>query len=151
MIPLLGNWYANTAHVFLFSYAFKFSKLGGMNQGVVPIVTTMAVIYNSITFYLVFGEKLSPSKIVGIIFTFACVGFLALNTNKVEEDGLETDGKYVMWSLGLAMLVPMGFSLKHFLIRKYKGSYDYKMLPIDSGILETLSCSVFTIYYYREN
>jgi len=121
-----------------------------MNQGVVPIITTMATIYNSITFYFAFNEKLSSSKIIGMVFTMACVVFLALNSSKKQEDDLETDSKYIMWSLGLALLVPVGFSLKHFLIRKYKGSYDYKWLPLDSGILETLSCSFFTLYYYRE-
>jgi len=29
--PLIGNWYANTAHIFLITYAFKFAKLGGLN------------------------------------------------------------------------------------------------------------------------
>ena len=31
LYPLLGNWFANTGHVFLFTYAFKFAKKGGLN------------------------------------------------------------------------------------------------------------------------
>jgi hypothetical protein len=31
LIPLLGNWWANTTHLFIFAYAFKFAKMGGLN------------------------------------------------------------------------------------------------------------------------
>lgn len=31
LIPLLGNAYANISHIFLFTYAFRFAKMGGLN------------------------------------------------------------------------------------------------------------------------
>lgn len=31
LIPLAGNWYGNTAHMVLFTLAFKYAKLGGLN------------------------------------------------------------------------------------------------------------------------
>jgi len=31
LIPLLGNWFANSVHVFIFTYSFRFAKMGGMN------------------------------------------------------------------------------------------------------------------------
>ena len=85
LVPLLGNWYANTAHVFLFTYAFKYAKLGGMNQGIIPIVTTTATLYNSILFYKAFGEKVSKVRIFGMCFTVCCVICLALDIKTVNH------------------------------------------------------------------
>ena len=31
LIPLIGNWWANTTHFFIFGYAFHFAKMGGLN------------------------------------------------------------------------------------------------------------------------
>ena len=37
--------------------------------------------------------------------------------------------------------------MKHYLVRKYKGTYDYKHLCVDSGILESLSFFIMMIPY----
>lgn len=154
LAPLLGNWYGNTAHVFLFTYAFKFAKLGGLNQGVIPIMTIFASIFNSIAFYLAFGEIISMPKIFGMIIACSCVVFLSLDSagkKEIEveyEEGYDkSQSVYAFFALGLAFLVPIGFSLKHFCIRKYKGSYDSLNLPLDSGIFEMLFCCIFSVYY----
>lgn len=31
LVPVLGNFIANTAHVVLFAYSYKYAKLGGLN------------------------------------------------------------------------------------------------------------------------
>ena len=125
LIPLLGNWYANTSHIFLFTYAFKYAKMGGLNQGIIPIVTTMATPITSIVFYKMFGEKVTATKIFGMMFTVGCVVFLALDSlySKASANK-DVDSKYSFYALGFAFIVPMNFTFKHFLIRKYKGSYD---------------------------
>ena len=43
------------------------------------------------------------------------------------------------------MFVPVNFTIKHFLIKKYKGTYDYYHLPIDSLIIESAVFSFFII------
>lgn len=150
LIPLLGNFYANAAHVFLFTYAFKFAKLGGLNQGVVGIMTIFASIFNSIIFYFYFGEVLSIIKIFGMMVAITAVIFLGVysanKTGKVQDEE-RSQSFYAFVSLALALGVPIGFTLKHFLIKKYKGSYEYWFLPLDSGILENLFCSGFSIYH----
>lgn len=78
IIPIAGNWFANIAHVFLFTYAFKFAKLGGLNQGVIVVMAGFAMVFNSCSFYCAFGETLSKIKILGVVMTFACVVFLGL-------------------------------------------------------------------------
>lgn len=151
LIPLLGNWFANTGHVFLFTYAFKYAKMGGLNQGIIPIITTLATLYNSIIFYKAFGEKVSPPKIFGMLFTVACVVCLALDSASRKADlKTGTNPKYSLYALILAFFVPMGFSMKHYLIRKYKGSYDSNHLPLDSAILESISCAIFIPFYLSE-
>ena len=151
----MGNWYANTAHVFLFTYAFKFAKIGGLNQGVIPVITVLATLYNSIIFYFAFGERLSCSKIFGMALIISSVVWLGIDSGvkaAKEKEGqvMEYESKYAFWALGLAMLVPIGFSFKHFLIRKFKGSYDYHDLPLDSCILESLSFIPLTVIYGTE-
>lgn len=151
LYPLLGNWFANTGHVFLFTYAFKFAKKGGLNQGIIPIVTTMATLYNSIIFYKAFGEKVSPPKIFGMLFTVGCVVCLALDSaSRKAVPGSDTDPINSVYALLCAFMVPVGFSFKHYLIRKFKGTYDSNHLPLDSAILESLSCAIFIPFYIAE-
>jgi len=151
IIPLVGNWIANTGHIFLFTYAFKFAKKGGLNQGIIPIITTLATLYNSVIFYKAFGETVSPVKIFGMFFTVGCVVCLALDSaNRKPAPGSGTETIYAFYSLICAFFVPIGFSMKHYLIRKYKGSYDSNHLPFDSAILECISCAVFVPFYLSE-
>jgi len=37
--------------------------------------------------------------------------------------------------------------MKHYLVRKYKGSYDHRHLCVDSGILESLTFTLLMIWY----
>jgi len=78
--PLLGNWYGNTAHVFLFTFAFKFAKLGGLNQGLIPVMSIFATIFNGVAFYVAFGETISMPKCIGMVIAVSCVIFLCLDS-----------------------------------------------------------------------
>ena len=118
-------------------------------------MTIFATIFNSISFYLVFGETISYPKLFGMLIAVSCVVYLSIDSaNKSEV--IEVDGDsgtkqsiYAFYSLGLSFLVPIGFSLKHFAIRYFKGSYNYLDQPIDSGILECLTVCV-PIIWHRE-
>ena len=95
-------------------------------------MTIFATIFNSISFYLAFGETISGPKVFGMMFAVSCVIYLSIDSaNKketVEVDGTDETKQsvYAFYSLGLAFLVPIGFSIKHFTIRYFKGSYNYK-------------------------
>jgi len=158
IVPILGNWYANSAQVFLFTYAYKFAKLAGLNQGIVPILTLFASFFNSAIFYFVFGEKISLPKALGMVFAISCALLLMIeSTSKkgetfVDESGVEQSKEiYAFYCLGLAMLVPVGYSLKHFLVRRFQKSYNYYYLPIDSSIFENLTLVVFFGIYLQDN
>lgn len=62
------------------------------------------------------------------------------------------DSKYAWYALGLSFFVPVNFTIKHFLIKKFKGSYDYYHLPLDSLIIESIVFIFFIIphsYFYE--
>jgi hypothetical protein len=90
-----------------------------------------------------------------MLFTISGVVWLALDASdgKKMKDGVELvfEEKYAVYALSLAILVPFHFSFKHFLIRKYKGSYNHNFLPVDSSILEMGACTVFTFVYAYNN
>ena len=58
-----------------------------------------------------------------IIFCVVCLG---IDSSKTKENVLDekSETKYAVLALGLALIVPVQFSIKHLLVRKYKGTYD---------------------------
>ena len=47
----------------LVAYAFKFAKMAGINQGCIPVLFSMTIIYVSVLFYYCFQESISVSKV----------------------------------------------------------------------------------------
>jgi len=74
-------------------------------------LTTFAIIYNSISFYFGFGEKLTILKLFGMIIIISCVVCLALDSvNRqpdAKDEGMVTDKNYALLGLGVGMIVPM--------------------------------------------
>mmetsp|Transcript_19121 Transcript_19121/g.32595 ORF Transcript_19121/g.32595 Transcript_19121/m.32595 type:complete len:148 (-) Transcript_19121:100-543(-) len=48
-------------------------------------------------------------------------------------------------------MVPVGYSLKHYMVRQYKKSYNYYYLAVDSAILESLTVAVIYFMYLGDN
>jgi hypothetical protein len=82
LVPLLGNWYANSAHIFIYSFAFRFAKKGGINQSIVPAMVIFATIFNTISFYLKFGQTVSCTKLIGMLFTISSLGFFVVDASQ---------------------------------------------------------------------
>lgn len=133
-----------------------------MNQGVVSILTIMASIFNVTSFYFAFGEKPSKMKLFGMLFcvgTSVCLAIKAVqvgneklensNGEVIEDDGNKT--LYGFYSLCFAIIVPVGFSLKHFFIRKYKVDYRTLDLVVDSSITENIIFCIWTLIQYGIN
>ena len=81
------------AQVFLYSLAYKFAKIGGMNQGIVPCLTLFASFFNAIVFYLYFKEKLSGSNLIGMAFALGCAICLSVfSAMKKGETVLDESG-----------------------------------------------------------
>jgi drug/metabolite transporter (DMT)-like permease len=53
-------------------------------------MTTFASIFNTITFYFYFGEKIGCHQVLGVLFIFGCgviLGLAASMNNKENEEG----------------------------------------------------------------
>ena len=78
--------------LFLVSYSFKFALAAQINQGCIPCMFSITGIYIAVMFYWCFNERISPSKISGILLIVLCVIFLAFDkkgeasTNDGSED-----------------------------------------------------------------
>lgn len=158
MIPLLTSVYANCAQYVFFTMAFKYAKLAGINQGVVTVMVVMATIFNTFTFYFLFGEKPGGTKVIGMLFCITATVLLSVNSAMQEEDmtvehveGETSREAYAFYSLGFAILVPIGFSLKHLMIRKFKAGYRPIDLVMDSSILENICFCFVSIYELVNN
>lgn len=141
--------------MFLFAVAYKLAKEGGLNQGIIPILTLFASFFNSILFYYKFDEKLNLPKVLGMIMASFCAIFLGLDSQNrmgevfVDEDGVpHSKTAYSLGALGLGSLVPVGYTLKHYMVRKYKGTYNYNVLPVDSAIFESFICSLAIPFFF---
>jgi hypothetical protein len=150
-VPLIGNWFANTAHVFLFNFAFKFAKLGGINQGVIAISVVFASVFNSIVFYCAFGEKIGCGHFIGMFLIVTCGILLSIAASSkkasVTLTGETSESAYGFYALACAMMVPVNFSFKHFLIRKFKGTYNSFDLSFDSNVAENLTFVIMTFIF----
>lgn len=59
LIALAGNFIPNILGLITLSMAFKYAALGGLNQGILPTLTSLAGVYSAIIFYFKFAEKIS--------------------------------------------------------------------------------------------
>lgn len=84
-VPLFGNWYANSARVFIFTFAFYFGTLGDLNHGIVHSMTVFSSLFNVVVFYVAFGEIVSKTKAAGMILTAGCLVFFGIESYKKKE------------------------------------------------------------------
>ena len=81
LIPLFGNAITNGGYLVVMSLAWDFAKAGGLNQGVVSTLLSFASVFNVVTFYCFFNEKISLWQGLGICFMIGCVLCLGLAAN----------------------------------------------------------------------
>lgn len=70
---------------FCVAYAFKFALDAEMNQGCIPSLFCVMSIYVGVLFYFAFDERISSTKILGILMMVPCVLLLSLDKKAVEE------------------------------------------------------------------
>jgi hypothetical protein len=54
-----GNFIPNILGLICIALAFKNAALGGLNQGILPTLTSLAGIYSAFIFYFKFSEMMS--------------------------------------------------------------------------------------------
>ena len=55
LVPLLGNLYANSSHLFFFSYSFKFAKWGGLEREL--LLSSLFLLFLLSVLYEIFLRK----------------------------------------------------------------------------------------------
>lgn len=124
LIPLLGNATINVSYIVVMTYAWYFAELGGINQGVVSVLVSLASLINIVTFYFGFGEKIGWLNLIGIMFMIAsviCIGAAAGSSTDDSVVDEESDSKTFNGVLGIlgGTLGAVVVSLQAFLIRKF--------------------------------
>ena len=152
-IPLVISMTTNFSYILVMTLGWKFAEESGMNQGVISTLLSMASLFNIITFYFKFGEKISCLHFIGVAFMIACIICISLEaTSKTEEDEedlgtSETLGVSKLVAGVLAVLCGLAgailMSTKHFFIRIYKANYSGLDMGIDSNIIEYFICILF--------
>ena len=78
LVALSGNFIPNILGLISLSVAFKYAALGGLNQGILPTLTSLAGVYSAFIFYFRFHEKISFPQIIGMSLMLVSVVFLGL-------------------------------------------------------------------------
>ncbi len=145
----------NVSYLIVMTYAWYFAELGGINQGVVSALLSLASLINVVTFYFGFGEKISYLHLIGVVFMVAsviCIGAAAGShggETESEDEIAEGGGRSKSLNGALAIICGLGgptvVSTQHFLIRKFKPQYDGIAQALDAAILEFLILTMFLI------
>jgi hypothetical protein len=126
----------------LVSYAFKFALMAQMNQGSIPGLFSVTSIYISILFYMVFGETISCTKIMGILLMMPCVILLSLDKKVVNEDSDYSERQLVefgSYAVIMGVLAPVFWTFKVYWTRRTINdkTYDLKDLALDTVLFKT--------------
>jgi drug/metabolite transporter (DMT)-like permease len=155
-LAILINGLTNVGYLIALTYAWNFAKKGGMNQGVISILVSFASVFNAITFYFVFGEKISKTQGLGVVTMLGCAACLALEagTKKKELAGDDTHSEqfYAYIAIPVGLLGPILMSTKHLFIRKFKNKLGYSGLDqsIDSNVSEYFFVTFLLIPLYND-
>ena len=113
---------------------------------------SLASIYNLIVFYFAFKEKPGWAHINGMILIFAaivCLLFASANKDEISSSTQISSSFYAFMAILYGALTAVNFSIKHFLIRKFKQKYKTLELLTDSLILEYFihTCIVVSVAF----
>ena len=119
LIPLVANGITNLMNLVAMTYAFKYAQLGGINQGVLLSLNSLAAVYNLFIFYFLFKEKVTVIQVIGLCLMLACVSLIAINGKRQNESTeLGRDKSYyAILSLFCGLCSPLALSTKHIFVR----------------------------------
>mmetsp|Transcript_17523 Transcript_17523/g.29546 ORF Transcript_17523/g.29546 Transcript_17523/m.29546 type:complete len:209 (+) Transcript_17523:304-930(+) len=86
LVALAGNFVPNLMILICLTLGFKYAALGGLNQGILPTLTSLASIFTVIVFYFRFYELISFIQLVGIAIMIVSVVYLGLEGASKSSD-----------------------------------------------------------------
>ena len=78
LIPLFVSIAMNQSYILVMSLGWKFAERSGMNQGVISTLLSLSGLFNIVSFYFKFGEKISCLHLIGVAFMIACIVCISL-------------------------------------------------------------------------
>ena len=107
------------------AYAFKFALDAEMNQGCIPSLFCVMSIYVGVIFYFAFNERISGTKILGILMMIPCVLFLSLDKKIVDEG---SDSEFTAEQMRTYGLIAILFGVSAPLFWTYKSYWTRKAI-----------------------
>lgn len=96
---LIGNFIPNILILIFGNLAFKYAALCGLNQGIIPTLTSLSSFYTSVLFYYKFSETVSVSQFVGMVLMIVCVVFLALEGMTLSKEKSNSIKEYQSYGM----------------------------------------------------
>jgi drug/metabolite transporter (DMT)-like permease len=107
--------------IFKTFYYVSMSPLN-LNSGIISSIFSSTILYSTLIFYVVYGQKLSMQSIFGILLILAQV-FL-ISTSQEEKVGASiTELKYIHYAVVTALLVGFSFTLNLLCIKVLLDKY----------------------------
>lgn len=72
-VPLLVNGLTGFGFSVVMTFAWRFAKMGGMNQGIISTLLSFSSLFNVFLFAKIFGEKVTKYQLFGILLMITAV------------------------------------------------------------------------------
>ena len=67
------------------TFAWRFAKMGGMNQGIISTLVSFASVFNVFLFAKIFKEKVTKSQLLGILLIISAVFCFAISSTSEKD------------------------------------------------------------------
>eukprot|EP00347_Sterkiella_histriomuscorum_P004869 403358778 len=158
---LLAHSFIRLTLFFLNSYMIittaYYAKLAQLNLGIISSIFSLAIVFNTIVGRLLFGEKLSLSKYIGIVIIIVGVVWIAMLKGKPKISNIDeyqpTDDELTYYRV-MTILAALGVSVQNacrvtqnkLVYRKYE--LDPMVAYTETGLTMGVICGIITLFAY---
>jgi drug/metabolite transporter (DMT)-like permease len=75
---MAGNALTNGLYLIVMTFAWKFAKIGGLNQGIISTLLSFSSVINIFSFAFFFNEKITKLQISGIFVMICSVACMSI-------------------------------------------------------------------------
>jgi drug/metabolite transporter (DMT)-like permease len=146
LLAVAINCATNFGYTLVMNLAWRFARIGGLNQGIVSTMLSLASIFNLFVFYLIWGEKANYAQLLGTAFMILAITCMGTKLESQEEqEGVDTG--YIYWALLTAFAAPILMSAKHVCVRFFKAKFTYGPVAqaVDGFLVEYALFSLIAI------
>jgi multidrug transporter EmrE-like cation transporter len=101
--------------------AFKYATMAHVNKGVIASLFTSGVVFTTLLFWVIYGEK--PTAMTGVGMLVIIGGVVLVSVGKpcegCDTSGLEVDNTYLFWSVFWALSSGLCFAINSWAMKHY--------------------------------